>query len=80
MTYLEVIACCRRISEADPLRDYQAEDELRCIGVLLHAKGGTDLMQQVIATADHTALTAGNQWAVSALCNSKWHGIGKWER
>lgn len=75
-----VAELCCNISNADPATDRYSEWELRTLGKALYDKGGVELMQEIAAAATIAAAAAGRKCLVSAVCNSKWHGIGTWER
>lgn len=75
-----VVELCCIIKNADPARDRYSEWELRALGKALYDEGGVELMQEIAAAATISAAAAGRKCLVSAVCNSKWHGIGQWLR
>jgi hypothetical protein len=75
-----VVELCCIISNADPGRERYSEWALRALGKALYEEGGVELMQEIAAAATVSAAAAGKKCLVSAVCNSKWHGIGRWER
>lgn len=76
----KIIDCCKRITEADPHRDSDAEKELHRIGETAYSEGREDHMRGLVEAAMTKARLQGRTWGLGALCNSEWHGIGDWRR
>lgn len=78
-TIQKIVDCCARITNADPQRDVDAENELHALGQLLYDQGYETAMLDACMKAVDLASTQGKPWGVGPLCNSRWHGIGCWQ-
>ena len=75
-----IIECCRRIVEAEPSTDEEAENELWRLGEVAFGLGYEPSMVQLCTAARDKAWAQGNRFNCGALCNNAWHGIGDWRR
>lgn len=79
---LKTLDCCRRISDANPERDIDAEKALHELGFILNNLGGFELMQTISKSVTDKSIGKktedGNAYYVALITNNSWNGIGKW--